>query len=86
MPPRPLAQREVLPSRIVLMSAPRLWAKARHRSGAIHSTGRLRAIEIAKRLAVEQRPTVPRRGLPANDGAVGLALPLVIGSRTRSSQ
>ena len=60
-------------------STARLRAKTRHCARAFHVSGRLSAVEVAKRLAIEQLPAMSGRGLSADDGAIGFALPLVIG-------
>ena len=41
-------------------SAPRLWPKARNRARTVHPTGRLRAIEVPKRLLIKQFPAMTR--------------------------
>ncbi len=58
-----------------------LRMKTRHGVGPVYAASRQGAVEIAERLAVEQFPAVPRRGLAADHRAIGLALPSVIRRR-----
>src|SRR5690606_2847078 len=59
-------------------SAPRLGAKARYTRGPLHTCRRQRAVEVTEGTPVEALPALARRTLPADDGAVELALPQVV--------
>ncbi len=83
-PPKPWANppRSSLMMRSPANGSPAgLRMKARHGVGPVYAASWQGAVEVAERLAVEQFPAMPRRGLAADHRAIGLALPLVIRRR-----